>query len=164
MTLASPRLGRFVLLGAFLLLSGCSMILRPVDVRGNKVSQDELNRIRPGTTTQADASTILGSPTAKGTFNQNDWYYISEMTRPVVAGTNSVLSQQVVVLNFNDQGVLQNVHYLNQQDALNVPIVGRTTPSPGTEAGFFQQLLGNIGKFTPGITQSQAPSGGVPVQ
>ena len=85
------------------------------------------------------------------------------MTKPAIAGTNSVLAQQVIVLDFNDQGVLQNVHYLNQKDAMNVPIVGRTTPSPGTEAGFFQQLLGNIGKFSPGLTQSQAPSGGVPV-
>src|SRR6185437_12339456 len=85
-----------------LLLGGCSMVLRPPEVRGNKVSQEELSRIVPGTTTQADASSILGSPTAKGTFNQNDWYYISEITRPVVAGTNSVLSQQVVVLSFND--------------------------------------------------------------
>lgn len=140
------------------------MVLRPAEVRGNKVSQEEMNKIHPGTTTQADASTILGSPTAKGTFDQNDWYYISEMTRPVVAGTNSVLSQQVVVLNFNNQGVLQNVHYLDQKDALYVPIVGRTTPSPGTAAGFFQQLLGNIGRFSPGgLQQSQAPSGGVPV-
>lgn len=140
------------------------MVLRPPEVRGNKVSPEELSRIVPGKTTQADASTILGSPTAKGTFNQNDWYYISEITRPVVAGTNSVLSQQVVVLSFNDQGLLQNMHHLNQQDAMNVPIVSRTTPSPGTEAGFFQQLLGNIGKFSPGgISQSQAPSGGVPV-
>ncbi len=139
------------------------MVLRPAEVRGNKISQDELNKVVPGRTTQADASTILGSPTAKGTFNQNDWYYISEMTKPAIAGTNSVLAQQVIVLDFNDQGVLQNVHYLNQKDAMNVPIVGRTTPSPGTEAGFFQQLLGNIGKFSPGLTQSQAPSGGVPV-
>lgn len=140
------------------------MVLRPAQVRGNEISQEELNKVVPGKATQSDVSTILGSPTAKGTFNQNDWYYISEMTKPAVAGTNSVLSQQVVVLNFSDQGVLQNVKYLNQKDALNVPIVGRTTPSPGTETGFLQQLLGNIGKFSPGgITSSQAPSGGVPI-
>ena len=28
-------------------------------------------------------------------------------------------------------------------------VIARTTPSPGTEASFMQQLLGNIGRFNP---------------
>lgn len=148
-----------------LAVSGCSAVLRPVEVRGNKVDPEELKQLVPGTSTQADATSLLGSPTAKGTFDQSTWYYVSELTRPVIAGTNGVLNQQVVVLSFNDQGLLQHVAMLNQKDAMLVPIVSRTTPSPGTEAGFFQQLLGNIGRFSPGgFTQTQSPSGGVPIR
>ena len=35
----------------------------------------------------------------------------------------------------------------HQGKLVPVSVVARTTPSPGTEASFMQQLLGNIGKF-----------------
>lgn len=150
------------LLGSAVLLAACSLFIPPSVVRGNKVDADELKQLVPGTTTQADATSLLGSPTAKGSFDPNSWFYISELTRPVIGGTQGVEQQAVVMLTFNSQGVLQHVQTLNQRDALSVPIVSRTTPSPGTEASFLQQLLGNVGRFTPGTTPTQAPSGGAP--
>lgn len=162
-TLPSIRItGRAVLLAAVLALGACSMFLRPTEVRGNRVDSDELKQLVPGTSTEADVTSLLGSPTARGTFDQNSWYYISELTRPVVAGTQGVLGQSVVVLTFNSQGVLQNVQTMNQKDAMNVPITGRTTPSPGTQATFLQQLLGNIGRFTPNAGPAPQQGGGVP--
>jgi len=164
MRIRDSRPARLALIGALLTLGGCTMILRPAQIRGNNVDPAELSKLVAGKTTQTEATTILGSPTAKGTFDQNDWYYIGEVTKPAVAGTESVLAQDVVVLAFDNQGVLQNVSHLTQKNALNVPIVSRTTPSPGTEAGFFQQLLGGIGRLSPGgLSTSQAPSGGVPI-
>jgi len=53
--------------------------------------------------------------------------------------------------------VLQDVKRLNQEDALPVTVVARTTPSPGTEASFLQQLFGNIGRFN---AAPSAPTGG----
>ena len=88
---------------------------------------------------------------------------MSEVTRPLIARTQGVLSQSVVVLSFNDQGVLQDVKRLNQDDSVPVSIVARTTPSPGTEATFLQQLFGNIGRFNAfSQNQGSAPSGGAP--
>ena len=72
------------------------------------------------------------------------------------------MSQNVVVLSFNDQGVLQDVKRLNQDDSVPVSIVARSTPSPGTEASFFQQLFGNIGRFNAFGPNPAAPSGGAP--
>ena len=60
-----------------------------------------------------------------------------------------------IVLTFDDNGILRNVKHLDQDDGQDVDVVARTTPSPGTEASFMQQLLGNIGKFVP-----NAPSSG----
>jgi len=152
------------LVASALLLAACSLFIPPSVVRGNKVDADELKQLVPGTTTESDATSLLGSPTAKGSFDPNSWFYISELTRPVIGGTQGVEQQAVVMLTFNSQGVLQHVQTLNQRDAMSVPIVSRTTPSPGTEASFLQQLLGNVGRFTPGTTPSQSPSGGVPTQ
>jgi hypothetical protein len=39
-------------------------------------------------------------------------------------------------------------------------VIARTTPSPGTEASFLQQLLGNIGRFNPAGVGSAGGGGG----
>jgi outer membrane protein assembly factor BamE (lipoprotein component of BamABCDE complex) len=78
------------------------------------------------------------------------------VTQQRIARTPGILSQGVVVLSFNDQGVLQEVKRVGQEDAVAVSVVARTTPSPGTEASFLQQLFGNIGRFnTFGASPSQ---------
>jgi outer membrane protein assembly factor BamE (lipoprotein component of BamABCDE complex) len=146
------------------LLGGCGLLAPPPQPRGDRINRDELSRLVPGKTTQADAAALLGSPTAKGTFDQNTWIYISEMTRPVIGGTNAVLAQHVVQLRFNDRGVLEKVDDLTKANALPAPMVARTTPSPGTEATFLQQLFGNVGRYNPGFGGAAGgPSVGAPV-
>lgn len=156
---------RIVLLAASCAIGGCSLFVPPPEVRGNRVDPDELAQLVPGTSTRADVTSLLGSPTAQSTFGDDNWYYITETTRPVIGGTQTVLDQHVVVLSFNQQGVLTAVHKIGPKDALPAPIVARTTPSPGTSAGFFQQLLGNVGRVGPNLGQSDAaPGGGAPVR
>jgi hypothetical protein len=50
---------------------------------------------------------------------------------------------------------LKAVARKTQEDALPVEVVDRTTPSPGTEASWWQQLLGNVGKFTAAAPDSK---------
>jgi outer membrane protein assembly factor BamE (lipoprotein component of BamABCDE complex) len=156
-------------LAALLLLSGCSFFQAPSVVRGNRIDPDDLKELVPGTSTRADATALLGSPTARASFDDNRWIYISLVTRPRIGRVQGVLSQNVVVLSFNDQGVLQNVEKLDQDDALPATVSARATPSPGTEASFMQQLFGNIGRYTAGVPPGggglgggSAPSGGAP--
>jgi outer membrane protein assembly factor BamE (lipoprotein component of BamABCDE complex) len=151
-----------LLLVACLLLGGCSFFEAQSTLRGNRVDADQLKELVPGTSTRADVTALIGSPTARATFDDSTWIYISEVTRPRIARTQGVLSQGVVVLSFNDQGVLQDVKRLNQDDALPVTVVARSTPSPGTEASFLQQLFGNIGRFNAFGPNPTAPSGGAP--
>ncbi len=151
-----------LLLVACLLLGGCSFFEAQPQLRGNRVDADQLKELVPGTSTRADVTALIGSPTARATFDDNTWIYISEVTRPRIARTQGVLSQDVVVLSFNDQGVLQDMKRLNQDDALPVSVVARSTPSPGTEATFLQQLFGNIGRFSAFAPTPGAPSGGAP--
>ena len=158
---SAPLILSFVL-SACLLLGGCSIFEAKSQLRGNRVDADQLKELVPGTSTRADVTALIGSPTAKATFDDNTWLYVSEVTKPRVARTLGVLSQNVVVLSFNDQGVLQEVKHLDQEDSVPVSIEARTTPSPGTEASFLQQLFGNIGRFNAFSPNPGAPSGGAP--
>jgi len=151
------------LLAACLLLAGCGFFEAQPQLRGNRVDAEQLKELVPGTSIRADVTALIGSPTARATFDDNTWLYISEVTRPRIGRTQGVLDQGVVVLHFNEQGVLQDVKTLNQDDSLPVTVVARTTPSPGTEASFLQQLFGNIGRFNAmGPSQSTGSPGGAP--
>jgi outer membrane protein assembly factor BamE (lipoprotein component of BamABCDE complex) len=118
-------------------------------MRGNMVDSDMLKQLVPGTSTRNDVMSLMGSPTAKATFADNTWLYIAEVTKPVIAGTQSVLNQQVVALTFDDTGVLRNVATKSADDGFPVSMASGATPSPGSEATFMQQLLGNVGRFNP---------------
>jgi outer membrane protein assembly factor BamE (lipoprotein component of BamABCDE complex) len=159
---SSPLLRRvpaLALLGIGL-LSGCSYLAPAPQARGDRVDAEQLKQLVPGVSSQTDAAALLGSPTAKGTFDQNTWIYVSELTRPVVGGTLAVQNQRVVELRFDDRGVLRDVTTRGQKDALPVNVVSRTTPAPGTEASVLQQLFGNVGRFNPaGVNNASPPSG-----
>ena len=146
------------LLPVFFLLavSACSAIESPHQLRGNHVDADIIKELVPGTSTRSDATSLLGSPTSKGAFDDNTWLYISSTTRTRVGRLPGVMSQDVTTLTFDQAGVLRDVKHLNQDDGMDVAVVSRSTPSPGSEASFLQQLLGNVGKFNAG----GAPGGG----
>ena len=129
------------------LLAGCSVISSPPQIRGNKVDPDVLKELVPGTSTRADVTSLIGSPTAKAAFDDNTWLYITETTQPRIGRVAGVNDQGVVVLTFDGGGTLRGVRTLDQSAGEPVNVVARTTPSPGSDATFLQQLLGNVGKF-----------------
>ena len=140
-------------------LGACSMFEAQPQYRGNKVDKEQLAELTPGTSTRADVAALIGSPTIRAPFDDNTWIYISETTQSQVGRMPAVLDQNVLVLNFDDSGVLRQIDAKTKDDGLSVNVVSRTTPSPGTEASFLQQLFGNIGRFN-ALGSSAAASGG----
>ncbi len=141
-----------------LLLGACSLFQAQPVTRGDVVASDQLRELVPGTSTRADATSLLGSPTAHATFDDNTWIYIGQRTRSRVGQLPGVDMQDVVLLTFDQGGTLRTVRQLSKRDSKPVDMVARTTPSPGSEASFMQQLLGNIGRYSPGGLGSQASS------
>jgi outer membrane protein assembly factor BamE (lipoprotein component of BamABCDE complex) len=127
-------------------------------MRGNHVDADSLKELTVGVTTRADVTSLIGSPTAKGSFDDNTWIYIGEVTQPRIGRVQGVNSQDVVKLTFDQGGVLRDVKHLNLSDSKPVDVVNRATPSPGSESTFMQQLLGNVGRFNAGPSLGSGPS------
>jgi len=152
------------LLGAMTTLGGCGIGLGIFDptlkTRGTMVDRDALAELIPGTSSRADAQSLIGSPTAKATFDDNTWIYIGQVTSTRIGRTPGVHKQQVVVLTFDQGGTLRDIRKLDKSDSKDVAMAAGSTPSPGSEASFMQQLLGNVGKFTPAGLPGGGGSGG----
>lgn len=138
---------------AVLSLPGCSLFDRPRIPRGNAVDSEQLTQIRPGVQTRQDVQALLGSPTARGTFDEDNWYYISAQTRVQPGRFLQVQDQRIVAISFNEQGVVSNIREVAQDEGRPVQMVSRETPVPGTERSLLQALFGNLGR-------AQLPSGG----
>ncbi|PZW50985.1 Beta-barrel assembly machine subunit BamE [Humitalea rosea] len=163
-----PRLpARAVVLMVALLataaLPGCgagSPFGSPLQVRGHQVDAEQIREVVVGTHTKADVQAILGSPTATGTFDDNQWYYISGQTRLQPLRTLSLEDQRVVVVRFDDRGVAREVSELDRAAGRDVQIVERQTPVPGTDRTLLQQLFGNLGRLGPGVPGQSASGQG----
>ena len=140
-----PTFPALLLLAA---LPACSIVETPHTLHGNNVDPDQLKELVVGTSSKADVTSLLGSPTTRATFNDDRWIYIGETTRTRIGQLPGVTKQDVTVLTFDPSGILQSVNTLDKQNSKPVDIVSRSTPSPGSEASFLQQLLGNVGKFS----------------
>ena len=145
---------RFTLLiAASMLLTGLAGCAPTRDVRGHVVNVDAIAALTPGIDNQTSVLQTLGSPTALGTFDANAvdplarWYYISRTTDTVAFFNEDVIDQQVVALAFDNAGVLVAVTEFGLADAVEVALVGRSTPTRGRELGIWEQLIGNIGRF-----------------
>ena len=144
---------------ALLLLGGCSMFAPPVQQHGIIVDKDDLDQLVIGTSTRNDVVAAIGSPTMKASFDENTWIYISERTYLRIMRTTGMDNLKVLTLTFDDKGILRGIKRIDDKDQQPVSIVSATTPSPGTEVSFMQQLLGNIGKVNPGLGDTNAPGG-----
>jgi outer membrane protein assembly factor BamE (lipoprotein component of BamABCDE complex) len=137
-------------------IAGCAT---DVEQRGNLPAQDKITEIHPGTTTKDEVTKILGSPSSTSVFNDKTWYYISRRTGQFAFFDPSVLDQQVYVITFDDQGVVQAVGHKSLDDGKEITPVARATPAPGRELSFLEQVIGNLGKFNSGAGGSSGSSG-----
>jgi outer membrane protein assembly factor BamE (lipoprotein component of BamABCDE complex) len=133
-------------------LGGCAIprLFAPSHLRrGSLMDEDAIKQLVPGTSNRADATSVLGSPTAKATFDDNTWIYYSAVTSTRIGRTPGITQQRVLVLTFDAGGTLRSMQRLGDGDFKEVAMAPGATPSPGSEASFMQQLLGNVGRFSP---------------
>lgn len=139
-------------LGAGLLLTCAALALsacgNTVQVRGNTPDPEDVAEIQPGIHSRQDIIDLLGSPSTVSTFEDRKWYYIGQKTHQVAFMKPEVIDRNVLVILFDESGVVQATEHYDMADAQDVDPVERETPSEGRDLTFLQQLFGNIGKFS----------------
>jgi outer membrane protein assembly factor BamE (lipoprotein component of BamABCDE complex) len=142
--------------GAALAASACTPRL---DVRGNLPDPDNVLAVQPGVTTRDQVAQLLGSPSTVGTFDDKTWYYMSKRTETTSFFDPKVLDQEVLIVKFDDSGVVSDMQLYGDEKAQAIQPVERTTPNLGQEMTVLQQLVGNLGRFN----KDDQGSSGMPV-
>jgi outer membrane protein assembly factor BamE (lipoprotein component of BamABCDE complex) len=169
------RPARRALAGAWLLgLAGCGYVPAlpprpgldlfdsPRQVRGQMIDAEDLRQVVAGVSSRNDVQALLGSPSATGTFDDADWYYIGAVTRQRPGRRLAVEDQRVVHIRFDGRGTVRDIRRLGPEDGQEIPVVERATPSPGNERTLLQQLFSNLGRLGPGLGNQQTGGPGAP--
>ena len=96
----------------------------------------------------ADRGNFLKTEKPVAAFDGDTWYYISKTTRQIAFLNPTILDQQVVVLHFDQNGVVSEVSTKGLKDAQAITPDPNATPAQGREFTFLEQLIGNFGKFS----------------
>ena len=138
-----------MLAGVFVLViaAGVSACAPKTATRGNLPTDDKLSQVTVGVHKKDDVRTLLGAPSTIGTFEDSIWYYIGRRTTQFAFFRETIIDQKVIVLFFSEQGVVERIELFDQDDLREISLVERETPTAGQTLGFFEQILGNIGRF-----------------
>lgn len=130
---------------AVVAVSACAPM---VDSRGNLPDADKLAMVKPGRQNREDISSMLGTPSSVSTFGEETWYYISSRTETVAFFAPKEVERKVVAIHFAPNGTVKEIKTYGMEDASEVNVVARETPTAGKEMSILEQLLGNVGRFS----------------
>jgi outer membrane protein assembly factor BamE (lipoprotein component of BamABCDE complex) len=126
--------------------------------RGHLKEDEAVASVKVGTTTKDEALKLLGSPSSESSFGPTTWYYVSSIKQSRSIMKPEIIDQHVTEIAFDSSGVVSSLKEYSLKDSKDVEIATRTTPSEGQELGFFEQLLGNLGRFNDNNNNSTSNS------
>ena len=144
--LAGRRVGMWGGLIGGLALGAC---VPQVSNHGYQLDEAALAQIEPGRTTRDEVQQLLGSPSALTTFDGSVWYYVSQRTERMSFYQEEVVNRDVLSITFDEVGTVTQVNRHGLEQAHEVSLVERETPTAGSELTALEQFIGNIGRFNP---------------
>ncbi|MEM7170994.1 MAG: outer membrane protein assembly factor BamE [Pseudomonadota bacterium] len=132
------------LAGTMVLVSACG---NTVSVRGNYPEAEVVDSITPGIDSRRDVVDRLGSPSTLSTFEDRKWYYVGQVMEQRAFLKPDVVARRVLVVSFDDTGLVEETVSMNLDDGFEVDPVSRVTPTEGREFTIWQQLLGNFNRL-----------------
>lgn len=141
---------RRALVPALLVATAALAACEPVrQTHGYVPAEAHIKRIAVGEDSRADVVSKIGRPSTTAAFENDEWYYISRTTQTRAFFAPEATEQKVMVISFDADGTVSALDRYALEDGQVIDLVTRTTPTRGKRLTFLQQLLGNVGRFTP---------------
>lgn len=123
-----------------------------VENRGYVDALKRMEQVQVGVSTRDDVRQLLGTPSVTNNFGDEAWYYIHKQKEAVAFLKPTITEQHVTRIAFDSTGVVTKVEKRNLKDSQHVAVAEEITPTEGQQLGFFEQILGNVGRFNAGDT------------
>jgi outer membrane protein assembly factor BamE (lipoprotein component of BamABCDE complex) len=138
-------------------MAGCA---KTRDLQGYLVDETLVSAVQPGVDNKDSVQNTLGRPTFTGTFDQNDWYYVSRNTKNFAYTHPHLNAQTVLHVRFDSAGNVASVERKGMEQVVSIDPMRDKTPTLGRNKSIWDELFGNIGAVgAPGMG-SQSGSGG----
>ena len=115
------------------------------DNRGHVIKKESIKKIEVGQYKREQVLTLLGSPSATGTFEDNYWYYISQKIASKGFLDPELINQSITMIEFDDNGYVKSIRDIEEEEIKEIELVEKVTPTKGKKLGLFEQILGNLG-------------------
>lgn len=139
------------------LAMGLSACGPKVENEGYVREDDFKDKVTVGKSSREDVRNNLGSPSSQSSFGDESWYYITARKEGHAFFKPEIVQQDVTEIVFDKSGVVSQIHNYTQKDGEDIAIAKRETPTEGHTMGFFEQVLGNIGRFNRPSNSGSAP-------
>lgn len=141
---------------AFTALGACTTIK---DQNGYIQDEEMVGYVAPGVDNKESIAAMLGRPSLTSTFDDDTWYYVTQLTQQIAFFTPEAIHHQVLAISFDENGNVADTKTYDKADIVDVSISGDSTPTRGRELGFLEQLFGNIGQVGSLPGQGGPPGG-----
>lgn len=140
-------------IAAAILLAGC---IGTRDHRGSVLDTELLSAVQVGVDNKASVERTLGRPTFTGSFNENDWYYVSRDTKTFAFRNPRVMDQTVLHIRFDQAGNVASVTQTGPELIARVNPSDDKTPTLGRKRSLWDDIFGNIGTVnSPSVPNQQ---------
>jgi outer membrane protein assembly factor BamE (lipoprotein component of BamABCDE complex) len=133
-----------IILGVMLAgaLGGCTRVRSH---QGFVLEETLVGAIQPGTDNKDSVMNTLGRPNFTGSFDQNDWYYVSRDTRNMAYNMPHADKQTILHIRFDASGNVASIDRRGLEQVASIHPSGDRTPTLGSRRSLFNELFGNIG-------------------
>ncbi len=144
---AMPQIRLLKMLALLLVAFFLSACASDDQVNGQLPSPERIAMIEPGVSSRDDVLELLGSPSTRPPFDDDNWYYIRKISRMVAFFDPVVLEQNILTIVFNDDGIVDDILLYTQKDGRDIAMAERITPTQGRELTIWEQILSNYGNI-----------------
>ena len=139
-----------VVAAGMLAVSACSA---NIDQRGHIFDDEKIASIQVGEVLRQDVVRVMGSPTVLPVSGGDVWYYVGGEIERFAFFEPTILDRKIVAFRFGEDGFVESVETYGLEDGVEVSFAEDVTPSRGRDLSIFEEIFGNIGRFTPAGVQ-----------
>ena len=114
-------------------------------VNGQIPDGEMLTKLRLNEDNKQVIDQLLGSPSFKGEFGDNSYYYFSTISDKIAFLEPDVIEQKIIQLKFDDKDILDKIYLYEKNDSKEILMSSNFTKTTGREISILEQMISNFG-------------------